>query len=242
MIEIVQIALASCIAGLLDTVVGFGGGLLLLPILVALLGGSEAVVLTAVIPLGWNLTRLPILRSFIDLRALKLFTLGIVPGAFIGGLFLQSINADHLGLGIGILLVVLGGFHILRLYVELPTPSFPEQWSFPIVGFVAGGLTALLGAGNGPLQSWTMSAAGVVPQSIVAVNGALGVLASVARLLSYGIEGMLRDFPWTIAIVGVISGAIGSYGGIKLSRRAADSTLKLIIGIVIIIAGIRLIV
>ena len=241
MTELLQILLASGIAGLLDTVVGFGGGLLLLPILVGLMGSSEAVVLTALIPLGWNTTRLPILRSFIDMRAVMLFSLGIVPGAFLGGLFLDQINAEQLRLGIGSLLIFLGLFHILRLYVEMPLPQLPDRWTFPLIGFIGGALTAILGAGNGPLQSWTMSAAGIVPQSIVAVNGVLGVLSGIVRLIAYAIDGMLANFPWLLAGAGLAGAIAGSLAGINLSRRASDSTLKLIIGIVIVVAGIRLV-
>lgn len=242
MVEIIQITLASFIAGLLDTVVGFGGGLLLLPVLVALVGSSQAVVLTALIPMGWNIARLPILRSFLDLRALKLFAFGIVPGAFLGGLFLDQIDPDRLRFGIGLLLVFLGVVHVVRLYVELPIRTFSDRWAFPLVGFLAGALTAVLGAGNGPLQSWTMSAGGLVPQSIVAVNGALGVLSGGVRLVAYGMGGMLDDFSWITAGAGLAGAVAGAYVGIRLSRRTSDSTLKLLIGLVIVLAGIRLMV
>ncbi|MCB0710912.1 MAG: sulfite exporter TauE/SafE family protein [Ignavibacteriae bacterium] len=242
MVDILQIVLAAFIAGLLDTVVGFGGGLLLLPILVGLVGTADAVVLTALIPFGWNIPRIPFLRPFLDLRAIMLFALGIVPGAFLGGLFLNKIDVDQLRFAIGLLLIALGLLHILRLYVELPVRNLSERWSFPVVGFLAGALTAILGAGNGPLQSWTMSATGLVPQTIVAVNGVLGVLSGGVRLIAYGLEGMLQNFPWVMAGAGFVSAVIGAIAGIRISRRASDSTLKLIIGIVIVIAGVRLMV
>ena len=45
-----QIALAGLIAGTLDTVAGFGGSLLLLPVLVLIGGSKDAVLLAAIIP------------------------------------------------------------------------------------------------------------------------------------------------------------------------------------------------
>ena len=136
--ELILIIIAALIAGMLDTIVGFGGGLLLLPILVAMHGSTEAVLLSAVIPLGWTIGRLPLLRPYIKLRAIGLFTLGIVPGAFIGGMLLNDINPDALEFWIGILLIVLGLYHVIRLYVEIPLPELSERWSFPLVGALAG--------------------------------------------------------------------------------------------------------
>ena len=70
----------------------------------------------------------------------------------------------------------------------------------------------------------------------------LGVLSGGVRLIAYGLEGMLQNFPWVMAGAGFVSAVIGAIAGIRISRRASDSTLKLIIGIVIVIAGVRLMV
>lgn len=240
--EILLIIVAALIAGMLDTIVGFGGGLLLLPILVARHGSTEAVLLSALIPLGWTLGRLPLLRPYIKLRAIGLFAIGIIPGAFAGGLMLNDINPDTLRLYIGILLSALGLYHIVRLYVEIPVPKIPDTWSFPLTGFVAAGLSALLGAGNGPFQSWAMAAAGMVPRELVAVNGALGGITGIVKLIAFWSDDMLQHMPWTIGIVGMIAGLGGALIGVRISRKSADSTLKLLIGVVIVAAGISLIV
>lgn len=240
MIELVQIAVAALIAGALDTIVGFGGGLLLLPVLVSAFGSTDAVILSAVVPLGWNLGRLPLLRSSIDLRATGLFALGILPGAFLGAYFLGSINPDHLRVAIGVLLVALGLFHVVRLYVDIPFPKVKRWLVFPLIGLLAGGISGLLGAGNGPLQSWSMAAAGIVPKVSVAVNGLLGLMTGGIRLVAYGITGLLNVFPWLAAGIGFSAAVLGAFAGIRLSRRTTDSTLKLLIGLVIIIGGIRM--
>lgn len=240
--DLLQILLAALLAGILDTVVGFGGGLLLLPVLIMIVGGTDAIVLAAVIPIGWNAVRVPILRTLIDWRAVALFTLGIVPGTFLGAWGLDMVDPLLLRHWIGIFLLLLGGYHILRLYVEVPYPKIREVIAFPLVGLLAGGLTALLGAGNGPLQSWTMAAAGIVPRAIVAVNGLLGILTGGFRVVAYGLEGLLSTVPWSLALIGLGAAVVGAIIGIRLSRRAADSTLRLLVGLAILLAGIRLIV
>lgn len=240
MVELAQIAVAALIAGALDTIVGFGGGLLLLPILVSTFGSTDAVILSAVVPLGWNIGRLVLLRSSINWQTTWLFGLGILPGAFLGGFFLADVNPDHLRIAIGALLIALGFYHVLRLYVDIPFPQMKKEIVFPLIGLIAGVISGLLGAGNGPLQSWTMSAAGVEPKVSVAVNGVLGLMTGGIRLVAYSITGMLGAFPWLAALVGFVAAVFGSLAGVRLSRRTSDSTLKLLIGLVIIIGGIKM--
>lgn len=240
--DLTIILTAAVIAGLLDTVVGFGGNLLLLPILVSVTGSTEAVILSAIIPLGWNVGRLPMLRPYLKLKVIGLFTLGMVPGGVIGGLLLESIDAGVLQTAIGILLIGLGLYHIVRLYVDLPIPRMPDKWVFPLVGLFVGVLSGLLGAGNGPFQSWSMSAAGMMPREIIAVNGALGGLLCVVKIGAYGIAGLLGKLNWTLALAGTGAGLLGAIIGVRVARKAPDSTLKLLIGAVIIIAGIRMVV
>ena len=75
---------------------------------------------------------------------------------------------------------------------------------------------------------------------MVAVNGALGGITGIVKLLAFWSEGLLKDMPWSTGFAGLAAGLVGALIGIRISRKTADSTLKLLIGAVIIIAGIRL--
>lgn len=240
MLVLLEIVLAAVIAGLLDTVAGFGGALLLLPILVLVVGGGDAVLLTAIIPLGWNLVRIWMLREWVLSRPALLFGIGILPGAFLGASLLTEIDPSALKMAIGALLVGYGIYYIVRLYVELPRPPVPPQWVFPIAGIAAGAIAGVLGAGNGPLQSWTFSAAAMSAREITATNGALGVITSVARLASYGLKGLLHDGLLLPGLAGILGAAAGSFWGVRLSLRATDSTLELVLGAAILLAGVRM--
>jgi uncharacterized membrane protein YfcA len=240
MSDALLIAIAALLSGVLDTVVGFGGGLLLLPVLVTILNPQNAIVFTALIPLGWTLTRIPLLRSFLDRQTILLFTAGIVPGAVLGSLLVSRIDPDMLRSGIGGLLIIMGLVQLVRLYVEIPGPRVRPRFLFPTTGFVAGGVSALLGAGNGPFQSWSMNAAGIRPRAIVAINGVIGAVLSLTRLVSYGAEGMMDEVPFVAGLAGVGGAIVGSLIGVRLGKRGSDSTLRVLIALVVVAAGIRL--
>lgn len=241
MLTYLEIFIASIIAGALDTVAGFGGGLLLIPILVLAAGPKDAILLSAIIPLGWNLVRIIYLRPWIDWRAVLLFSLGIVPGAIAGAHLFRSFDADSLRTWIGILLILFGVYYVARLYVDLPEPRKLPRWIFPVIGAVAGTIGALLGAGHGPVQAWGLAWASFGAREIAATNGALGGITALARVAGYGLAGELHSALWLPGAIGIAAGAGGAFLGVRLSRRSKDSTLELIIGIALILAGIKMV-
>lgn len=235
-----EIVLVSLIAGALDTVVGFAGGLLLLPVLVLLVGSKDAVLLAALIPLGWNIPRLLLLRQQVNWRAAGLFALGIVPGALLGANFLNAIDPRLLQTVIGVVLALFGLYYILRLYMEIPSPGGLKSWAFPVIGLISGVVGSMLGAGHGPLQVGALASSAMPVREIAATGGVLGSITALARVAGYGMEGMLYPELWLPAVAGIAGAAAGTMLGIRLSRRAKDSTLELLIGAVILLAGIKM--
>lgn len=235
-----EIALAAFIAGTIDTVVGFGGGLLLLPILVLVVGTFDAVMLTALIPLGWNIPRIVLLRDWIDWEKTLWFAAGILPGALLGGQLLGQIDHSAVRIGIGCVMILFGGYYILRLYVDLPGERIPGLWVLAVVGLLTGGVSAWLGAGNGPLQTWALDASGLNAHQAAATNGALGGITAAARCLAYGLAGELHAGLIPTAAAGIAGAVAGALIGVRYAHRAKDSTLELVVGLAIVLAGVRM--
>lgn len=238
--QFLEIILAAVIAGTLDTVVGFGGALLLVPILVLVAGAQEAVILTSIIAVGWTAVRVAILRSFIDPRTMLLMAIGIIPGVFVGTGILERMDSAALRAAIGVALIAFGGYYVIRLYVEIPEFRGWPRWTVPFVGFVAGGVGALLGVGSAPLQTMALTGVGLAPRVVSAGSGALEGVTALLRLGSYALKGMIGREIWVPGALGLIGGAIGALLGLRLVRRDKDSTLELVIGGVLLLAGVRL--
>ncbi|MBS1912341.1 MAG: sulfite exporter TauE/SafE family protein [Bacteroidetes bacterium] len=235
-----QIALAALIAGTLDTAAGLGGGLLLLPMLAMLTGSKDAVLLSALIPLGWNLPRLVLLREWVNWRVALLFAVGIVPGTYIGAWLLELLDAHVLSTAIGGLLILFGIYYILKLYVDLPEPRGMKRGWFPVVGLVSGVIGALLGAGHGPLQTGALIASSMSVREIAGTNGALGSIVALSRIAGYAVRGILDSSIFLPAAVGMVGAWGGAHLGVHLIRRSKDATLELVIAIVLVIAGAKM--
>ena len=83
----------------------------------------------------------------------------------------------------------------------------------------------------------------MMPMAVaVLAGGGIGLVMSLTRLGGYGIGGLLEGVPWVVGAVGLAAAVLGGYLGVRLARRAPDSLIRLLIGLVIIVAGVRLVI
>lgn len=79
---------ATFATALLSAVAGFGGGVLLLPVFVAVFGPRDAVAVLTVAQLASNASRVYFNRTEIEHRQVGVFAAGAVPAAACGALLL----------------------------------------------------------------------------------------------------------------------------------------------------------
>ncbi|CAN5592511.1 sulfite exporter TauE/SafE family protein [soil metagenome] len=160
-----------------------------------------------------------------------------IPFAFLGGMIHLPTNIYKIILGVVLILAA------IRLAINLKSerePQPPKVWLSLIIGAVLGLLSGLVGVGGGIfltpvllLMNWTETkrAAGISAMFILvnSISGLAGNYAQVAQLSS-------RVFVWII--VAVIGGIIGSTLG---SQRFNSLTLRRVLAIVLLFAGVKLI-
>jgi uncharacterized membrane protein YfcA len=165
-------------AGVLTTIAGQGGGLLLLLACSALIGPHEALAVTAPALLLGNLHRSLLLRTHIDRPTAKRVIAGALPGALLGGLLAGMTPAWVLRC----LLVVLTAVAIAKAlgYVRFRVP----QNALAPAGFVIGGLTGTAG-GAGILFAPVLLSTGLTGRAFVATTSAVAVAAHIGRVAGY---------------------------------------------------------
>jgi len=238
--HVLELLLAGLIAGMLDTVVGFGGALLLLPLMVVLVGSVDAVLLSPIVSLGWSIPRMVLTRDWIRWREVGLFSLGIVPATIIGALFLTSIDPEILRQAIGVMLVLFGLFYLARLYLDMPQPKSMHRTVYPMIGFVSGFVGTVLGAGHGPINGGALLAGGMPVREAAATNGALGGATALFRAVSFGVKGYYGEELLLPAVLAASGACVGAFIGVRFSRLSSDATLELVISIAMVLAGLTM--
>jgi hypothetical protein len=199
--------LVAVVAGATASVVGFGIGSLLTPLLAVRYGTSAAVAAVIIPHAVATALRCWRLRVHIDWRVLVRFGILSATGGLAGAL-------AYNGLGSGALTRILGGLLVLTAIAQLT--GLASRWHphGPVVA-VLGLCSGFFGgvAGNqGGLRSAALSAFGLPPAAFVATATATGLMVDAARAPVYLWSRATRLEPlWPLvatAVAGVILGTL----------------------------------
>jgi uncharacterized membrane protein YfcA len=203
----VVLLLVAILSGATASVVGFGIGSLLTPLLAARYGTSVAVAAVTLPHALATAVRCWRLRAHIDQKVLIQFGLLSAAGALAGALL-------YTRLGPSTLTGILGALLLLTAFAQLSGWSSRWQPQGPLVALF-GLLSGFFGgvAGNqGGLRAAALTAFRLAPASFVATATATGLLVDLARtpvyLWSTGPQLLPLALPIGLASVGVLIGTV----------------------------------
>lgn len=207
---------------------GFGGKLLLVPVLALWLGAPTAVAIAAPVMLLNSVIKSAVLRKDIDWRQAGWVMAGSVPGAYLGARVLASLPADLATRLIGLLL--LAGIAI--------TMAKPVLWprlsglSLVLGGFAAGASSGVAGMG-GPVKAITLRGAGLSRAHLVATAAVVDIAMAMADIPVYVETGLIRQehLPLVVLLAGVAWVGVGI--GRNLLKEVSEGTYRFSFGFVL---------
>jgi hypothetical protein len=228
-------------AGLLGAMVGVGGGVILVPAMVLGFGVplEEAIPasLMCVVASSCGAAANYVEHQLSDIRLALTLELATVGGALAGGLVAGFIAPAWIAVVFGVFLAftALQLFRARAVQVETAEPSeyVPVNYPLGISGsFVAGGLSALLGVGGGPIKVPLMAIGMRVPFKIAAATSNLMIgLTAAASVMGYAARGHLNLGLAAPLVVGVLAGAMT---GSRIMVRTPTAFLKRLFSVVLL--------
>jgi uncharacterized membrane protein YfcA len=221
------------LAGTVSGAAGFGGALLLLPVLALTVGGRAVPILTVAQLLG-NLSRAGFGWPDIRWRPALLFSAGAVPASIIGARLFVGLPPALIGKLIGGFLLLIVGLR--RTAVGRRT--MPETWLAP-AGAGVGLLSGLAGSA-GPLGAAVFLGLRLPPPAYIASEAVTAVLMHLSKSLVYGRYSALGldDLLGGLALGGALT--LGSWTGRKLLERSSEEGLMRFIEALLIVSGLVL--
>jgi uncharacterized membrane protein YfcA len=229
MLALLLAALLGTGAGVLNTISGFGGGLLLTLVLATLLGPTSALVVAAPALAVWHLHRALGYREHINRAVALPFIVAAVPSAVIGSLLAASVPEWMIALA----LLVSTCMGVAQAFKWIPT-ELGARALMPgagAIGFLAGSC-----GGGGPLLPPTLMSAGLSGRSFVATAAVSTLAIQLVRVGTYASTGMLtRELvPRMIAVaLGLI---VGNALGRRVARHVDDADMELCTRITLAVA------
>lgn len=262
----ISVWLISLIAGLLGSLTGLGGGVVIVPALALLfhvdLRYAIGASLISVIATSSGAAAAYVREGFSNIRIGMFLEMATTVGALLGAYLTAKISTHSIAIVFGVVLVYsawaalrqksTGGRRepdpmalALELRGDYPTPNGNEEYvaqnvpaGFGLM-FVAGTLSGLLGIGSGAVKVLAMDQAMKLPfkVSTTTSNFMIGVTAAASAGI-YLSRGYIDPGLVAPVMIGVL---IGSLVGSRLLVRMRVNMLRLLFALVIVALGIEMI-
>lgn len=220
------------VAGVLTTVAGMGGGMLLVLSLSVVWGPLPALSVTAPALIVGNAHRAVSYRASIARELAIPFAVGAVPGSLVGGLLAVALPAWALDA------ILLGTTALALLRTAGLWEWRPRAAHIVPAGAGIGALAATSG-GAGMLVCPLFMAAGLRGERYVATVAAAAVAMHVGRSVAYGLAGLESDATLLRAAVLALSLLVGNMlGGLVRKQINARASRAIEIGVLVVAVGL----
>jgi uncharacterized membrane protein YfcA len=237
-VVIVVSALIGLFAGFIGGLLGLGGGIVIVPFLIILLGTdfniAKTASLFAMIPKCIMGTYEHYKLGNIDFR--MGITIGIMGaiGAAIGSYAGSMINAKYLIIVFSLFLFVSAA----RFFMRAEEKKIEGKWIIPTVGLIAGIMAGLLGIGGGVVIVQGMVYIGVSMHMAVGTSLLAIIFNSISGTVSHALMGYIS---WAVIIPVTLAGMPGIVLGSRYCDRCKAPVLKRYFGVAMVLIGIYLI-
>lgn len=257
------IGLAAAIAG---SLIGLGGGFLVVPALLLLSEPLLGVAMPAPIAVGTSLTMLIFTglsstiaymrQGKIDYRSGWLFTLISAPSSIIGAALTSAFEGRAFELGFGLFMLLMAilmivknklrpidvDWPIKRTYIDREGVTWTygyNWWSAVIVGLAVGLTSGLFGIGGGSLFVPAMVLLYRFPPHIASATSMFVILWSA--IIGSATHIYLGEIDWLSAAFLIPGALVGGWIGAKIAQRVSSSVLLWGLRIALLWIAIRLI-
>lgn len=226
--------LTSLLTSIISGVLGFGGGLLLLPIISLYLSPSLIIPIHGLTQLASNSSRVLFSFKNVRWRLLPQFLVGSIFGVFVFGFLIASLPVAYIPLAIG-------GYILLNMWSTHFSRLLRRYENYYLIGFIQTGLGLLVGA-TGPLSLSILTKDLDDKDEIIATGAVFMSISHLAKVPVFILLGFSVLDNIHIIFYMVVASIIGSYIGTKLRRKTNNEQWFSIIKILLTLLALKMII
>lgn len=261
MIDSLLLLLIGTLAGFSGSIVGLGGGFIVVPALAFLfpmkpeliVGTSMAVLLFNSISSTLAYAR----QKRIDFAAGAAFAAASIPGSVIGAMMAEGMSSKAFFVGFGCFLIFISFFLVFkpkkpielplkhtveRSFVDASGTAFEYAYNRPVgivIAFFVGFLASLLGIGGGSILVPTMVLLLSFPPHIATATSMFTIFLSA--IIGTGTHFYLDNIDWWMVLFLAPGAFIGGQLGARVAAKLPAQTILRILAALLVVVGLRLI-
>lgn len=223
--------LTSFIAAFISGAVGFGGALLLLPIVTACVGAEVAVPVLTIAQLIGNLSRMAFGIKQIEWKSVGLFCVTALPLAALGAFGFSVLPKDIVTRCIGGVLI------ILVLFKTIKKIEFKNGKKAMLVGGAVTGLLSGLAGSGGPIGAAAFLTLGLPPVAYIASEAATATAMHILKTAIYnkmvGLDtaALLTGFAMGVAMV------VGTFTANRIIKKMEKAKFQKYVAVLLCTVG-----
>jgi len=228
MTQYIVLAFVGFVAGCLSGAVGFGGGMVLLPVITYFYGVEVAVPVSTIAQLLSNLSKCGMGFREIKWKQVGLFLVFAAPLTALGAMGFAKVDKQLMTTLLCCFLII---FAIMKLMGKMNLPQ--KKGTMLIGGGATGLINGLLGI-SGPLSSAVFLTLGLSPVAYIASEAAA---ASAMHIIKAVVYGKLDFMNWRIFFVGLLIGCfmmLGNFLSMKYIKNINKKRYQKIVAVVMI--------
>jgi uncharacterized membrane protein YfcA len=231
MLAVLVLFIVAFAAVAISGAAGFGGALLLLPLLIAMVGPTQAVPLLTVAQLVGNLARAGFGFNQIQWRPVGLFLLGALPMSVLGALSFVELPKDVVTRAIGAAILL---FVALRFFGRLQLKAGAAL--LILGGGMVGFLSGLLGSA-GPIGAAVFLTLGMPPVAYIASEATTALAMHGVKTLVYQQFIVLDRAFWLLAGMLGVAMVLGTWAARRVIERMPQRLFQHFVAILLGIIG-----
>lgn len=228
--------IGSFLAAAISGAAGFGGALLLLPLLAKTIGTTLAVPILTIAQLIGNLSRVSFGMKQIKWQPVLIFIAGAIPMSVMGAFSFVAVSKDLITRIIGLVIVI---FVALKYFKLLKFQ--PNNWTMLIGGGTVGLISGLVGSA-GPIGAAIFLSLNLHPISYIASEAVTAVAMHISKTIVY--QKYLGIGVKELGI-GLFMGSamiIGTWAGKKVINKMPKEKFAKFVGILLCLVGLQMLI
>ncbi|MEY1638640.1 sulfite exporter TauE/SafE family protein [Tenuifilum osseticum] len=236
MTDLILIFLIAFIAATVSGAAGFGGALLLLPVLTGIVGVKAAVPILTIGQIFGNASRIWFGRKDLKWKPILLFLLTAIPLTIFGSFLFTDIDSKNIKIGIGgflILLVIYRRANVKKIVLG--------EKGMLIGGGLTGFLSGLAGSA-GPLGAAFFLGLNLTATAYIASEAFTALTMHLTKTIVYNKYALVGQTELYYGLFIGIAMILGSWLGKKIIENLSREKFIILVEILLIISGLQMII
>lgn len=230
----VTLIVVGLVAGTLSGSVGFGGGMILLPVITYFYGVEMAVPMSTIAQMMSNLSRAAMGWRQIEWRQVAWFLVPALPFTALGAFGFSVVDKVLMTRLLCVFLIV---FSLMKLKGKMHLPK--GKRTMVIGGGLTGLLNGMLGI-SGPLSSAVFLTLELSPVAYIVSEAAAAAAMHIVKAVTYGKFDLMS---WNILLNGLFIGCammLGNFVALRLIRHAKKKAYQRLVAVVMVAVSVWL--